>query len=128
MTVCAFVREDGRIEQIECAQSDAHLVLGGSVVFVGVIGAAQAVILARERPAPDQRRHAWSGIWPVHEEDVRGPLFIAASDQHGCEVDLGMKSLFAALPLCLLSAATTRHLGAEAQVRWVDGHEAAPVV
>ena len=103
MTLCALVHENGDIEQIDCAQGDAHLKLGGALVFVGVVPAAQAVILAREAPGAHHETHAWSGKWPVDaENEVRGPLFIAASDSHGCEVDLVMKDLLAALPLCLL--------------------------
>lgn len=105
MTICALVHENGAIEQIDCAQGDAHLRLGGPVVFVGVVLAAQAVILAREAPDAHHETHAWSGRWPV-EEEVRGPLFIAASDRHGCEVDLVLKDLLAALPLCMLRKAS----------------------
>ena len=63
---------------------------------------AEPVILAREAPDAHHETHAWSGRWPV-EEEVRGPLFVAASDRLRCEVDLVMKDLLAALPLCLLT-------------------------
>jgi hypothetical protein len=89
MTVCALVHENGVLEAIECQQCESHLVLGGPVSFVGVIPEAQVVILALEHPQPEHASHSWSGRWPIYEkEQVFGKLFLAATDEHGGEVDL----------------------------------------
>lgn len=88
MTLCLLVTADGLAEEVRCAHATAHTLLGGPLTFVGVIPAAQAVILALKTPSPDQPRHAWSGREPMHDADVRGAILICGSDSHGCEVDV----------------------------------------
>lgn len=102
MTLCVAIREDGKLERLQCSQNKLHEHLGGPLVFVGAVDAMGAVIVARRHPDASHAAHCWSGVWPVYEPCVRGPIVVAGTDAEGGELDLDIDRLIRALPLYLV--------------------------
>lgn len=102
--ICALVHEDGRFEQIRLNRGEENITLKGSVVDVGVVQGAAAVLVARASPRDDDPLHTWSLCsWPLQRE-VRGKIL--AIPCLGEEVSL--VALMRSLPLCLLHARAGR--------------------
>jgi hypothetical protein len=99
-----LIREDGKLERLQCSQKKLSEHLGGPLVFVGAMDDVSAVIVGRRIPDDSHATHSWSGIWPVSEPFVRGPIVIAGTDAEGGEMDLDIDLLIGALPRCIVQA------------------------
>ena len=98
--ICVLVHEDGRLEQMRVEAGSEHAAMKGSVVEVGVIQGADAVLVARAHPQNDDPLHYWSLCsWPL-QRTVKGKILAIPKDE---AQDLSVIRLLRALPLCLLS-------------------------
>lgn len=96
MVLCVEVLEDGTLAQVSAPHTQVHKHIGGPLKIVGAIQELGAVIVAaRECVALPLNTH---GLPPTCIEDaVRGKLVIAATDEHGSEMDLRLEELQAFL-------------------------------
>ena len=84
MVRCLLVTPDMQFTEYDIPQKETATVMGGRITFVGAIPELNAYLCAL---CQSEHLKEWKHL-PFMEENVRGDVFVIASDEEGGEIDL----------------------------------------
>lgn len=89
----AILTEDGELTVRRVPCSRLHVLMGGSLTFVGAIDDLGVVAMGRETRAEGDRVNLWCGSGEHFDAPVFGTVLFAGSDAQGMDMDVPVESL-----------------------------------
>ena len=89
----ALLTEDGELTVRRVPCSRLHVLMGGSLTFVGAIDDLSVVAMGRETRSEGEKVNMWCGSGENFDAPVLGTVLFAGSDSQGNEMDVPVEPL-----------------------------------